>query len=120
MDDWQFIPLLEKASQGQLTFGDLWAPHDEHRLLIPRIVIIASMFAFKGDYRMQCCISFLVVEVISLGFLWLMLRLNGEHLGVWVTWSLANSRGSFYYHLEGDRELPVSPAVLEANLHAER
>ena len=33
MDDWQFIPLLEKASQGQLTFGDLWAPHDEHRLL---------------------------------------------------------------------------------------
>ncbi len=90
MDDWQFIPLLEKAGQGQLTFGDLWAPHDEHRLLIPRIVIIASMFAFKGDYRMQCCISFLAVEVISLCFLWLLIRLNGERLGVWVTWLLAN------------------------------
>jgi hypothetical protein len=90
MDDWQFIPLLEKASQGQLTFADLWAPHDEHRLLIPRIVIIGSMFAFKGDYRMQCCISFLVVEIISLCFLWLLIRLNGERLGVWVTWSLAN------------------------------
>jgi hypothetical protein len=90
MDDWQFIPLLEKASQGQLTFGDLWAPHDEHRLLIPRIVIIASMFAFKGDYRMQCCISLLVVEVISLCFLWLLLRLNGDRLGVWITWLLAN------------------------------
>jgi hypothetical protein len=90
MDDWQFIPLLEKASQGQLTFGDLWAPHDEHRLLVPRIVIIASMFAFKGDYRMQCCISFLVVEVVSLCFLWLLIRLNGERPGVWVTWFLAN------------------------------
>jgi hypothetical protein len=90
MDDWQFIPLLEKASQGQLTFGDLWAPHDEHRLLVPRVVIIASMFAFKGDYRMQCCISFLAVEVISLCFLWLLLRLNGERFGVWTTWLLAN------------------------------
>jgi hypothetical protein len=27
------------------------------------------MFAFKGDYRMQCCISFLAVEVASLCFL---------------------------------------------------
>jgi hypothetical protein len=54
-----------------VSFG---APHDEHRLLIPRIVIIASMFAFKGDYRMQCCISFLVVEIISLCFLWLLIR----------------------------------------------
>ncbi len=90
MDDWQFIPLLEKASMGQLTFSDLWAPHDEHRLLVPRIVIIASMFAFKGDYRMQCCISFLAVEVISLCFLWLLIRLNGECLGVWLTWLLAN------------------------------
>ena len=90
MDDWQFVPLLEKASQGELRFGDLWAPHDEHRLLIPRIVIIVSMFAFKGDYRVQCCITFLVVEVISLCFLWLLLRLNGERLGVWITWLLAN------------------------------
>jgi hypothetical protein len=90
MDDWQFIPLLEKASQGRLTFGELWAPHDEHRLLIPRIVIIASMFAFKGDYRMQCCISFLMVEIISLCVLWLLIRLNGERFGVWVTWLFAN------------------------------
>jgi hypothetical protein len=73
MDDWQFIPLLEKTSQGQLRFGDLWAPHDEHRLLIPRIVIISAMFAFKGDYRVQCCISFLAVEIISLCFLWLLI-----------------------------------------------
>ena len=90
MDDWQFIPLLEKTSQGQLTFNDLWAPHDEHRLLVPRIVIIAAMFAFNGDYRMQCCISFLAVEVISLCFLWLLIRLNGECFGVWATWLLAN------------------------------
>ena len=48
------------------------------------------MFAFKGDYRMQCCISFLAVEIISLCFLWLLIRLNGERFGVWVTWLFAN------------------------------
>ena len=45
MDDWQFVPLLEKAKNGTLTFQELWAPHDEHRLLLPRIIIIVSMFA---------------------------------------------------------------------------
>ena len=53
MDDWQFVPLLEKAKNGTLTFEELCAPHDEHRLLLPRIIIIASMFATGGDYRAQ-------------------------------------------------------------------
>ena len=35
MDDWQFVPLLEKAKNGTLTFQELWAPHDEHRLFLP-------------------------------------------------------------------------------------
>ena len=39
---------------------------------------------------MQCCISFLVVQIISLCFLWLLIRLNGERFGVWVTWLFAN------------------------------
>ena len=90
MDDWQFVPLLEKTSKGQLAVGDLWAPHDEHRLLIPKIVIIASMFAFNGDNRMQCCISFLVVEIISLCFLSLLIRLNGERSAFGSTWLFAN------------------------------
>ena len=35
MDDWQFVPLLEKVRNDTLTFRELWAPHDEHRLLLP-------------------------------------------------------------------------------------
>jgi hypothetical protein len=57
MDDWQFVPLLEKAKNGNLTFRELWAPHDEHRLLLPRIIIIVSMFATGGDYRVQSFIT---------------------------------------------------------------
>ena len=58
MDDWQFVPLLEKAKNGTLTFGQVWAPHDEHRLLLLRFIIIASMFASGGDYRVQSFITF--------------------------------------------------------------
>jgi hypothetical protein len=90
MDDWQFIPLLEKANNSTLTFAELWAPHDEHRLLLPRIIIIVSMFASGGDYRVQSLITFWVVAVISVSLLWLMIRLNGSRNGVLWTWGLAN------------------------------
>jgi hypothetical protein len=90
MDDWQFVPLLEKAKEGTLSFYDLWAPHDEHRLLLPRILIIASMFASGGDYRVQCFITFSVVALISLCLLWLMVRLDGSRSSVLWAWVLAN------------------------------
>ena len=90
MDDWQFVPLLEKAKSGTLTFQELWAPHDEHRLLLPRIIIIASMFATGGDYRAQSYITFAVVAVTSGCLLWLMIRLNGNRSSVLWAWVLAN------------------------------
>ena len=85
MDDWQFVPLLEKANEGTLSFQDLWAPHDEHRLLLPRLIIIVSMFASGGDYRVQSFITFAVVAMISACLLWLMTRLNGS--GKSVLWA---------------------------------
>ena len=90
MDDWQFIPLVEKARDGTLKFEDLWAPHDEHRLLIPRIVIIASMLVSGGDYRLQCAITFGVVAVISGCLLWLLVRLNGWTPRAAWAWLLIN------------------------------
>ena len=90
MDDWQFVPLLEKAKNGTLTFQDLFAPHDEHRLLVPRIIIIASMFATGGEYRTQSYITFIVVAVTSACLLWLMIRLHGNKSSVLGTWVLSN------------------------------
>jgi hypothetical protein len=90
MDDWQFVPLLQEAKNGTLTFQKLWAPHDEHRLLLPRIIIIASMFATGWDYRVQSLITFWVVAIISVCLLWLMIRLEGNRNSVFWAWALAN------------------------------
>ena len=40
IDQWVFVPLLEKFYQGHVTFYDLWQQHNEHRIFFPRIVFL--------------------------------------------------------------------------------
>ena len=40
-DQWALVPLLEKDAAGNLGLGDLWRPHNEHRLFFPRLAMIA-------------------------------------------------------------------------------
>lgn len=39
-DQWELVPLLEAATAGRLTFTDLWRPHNEHRILFPRLLML--------------------------------------------------------------------------------
>ena len=39
-DEWDLIPLLEKSYTGQLTLRDLWAPHNEHRIFFPHLLML--------------------------------------------------------------------------------
>ncbi|MCF6286813.1 MAG: hypothetical protein L3K26_16730, partial [Candidatus Hydrogenedentes bacterium] len=39
-DQWELVPLLEKLSDGSLRLGDLWAQHNEHRLIFPRLLML--------------------------------------------------------------------------------
>jgi hypothetical protein len=40
-DQWELVPFLDKMYHGQLIFHDLWAQHNEHRILFPRIIMLA-------------------------------------------------------------------------------
>jgi hypothetical protein len=40
-DEWAMIPLLTKSYGHQLAFWDLYAQHNEHRIVIPKLVFIA-------------------------------------------------------------------------------
>lgn len=41
MDQWGgLVPLLEKSYQGSLSLNDLWAPHNEHRIFFPLIIMV--------------------------------------------------------------------------------
>ncbi len=91
MDDWQFVSLVEQVRAGELPWKDFWAPHDEHRLLIPRIVIVASVILSQGNYRVQCFVTFGVVAVLSLALLWLLRRTLGAGRRSASVWLLVNA-----------------------------
>jgi hypothetical protein len=41
-DEFTFATLAQAMRLGQVSFATLWAPHNEHRILIPRIIFIIS------------------------------------------------------------------------------
>lgn len=43
-DEWEMIPLLEKAQHHTLGFADLWKTHNEHRIFFPWLVLLTSAY----------------------------------------------------------------------------
>jgi hypothetical protein len=39
-DGWELIPDIQKMLAHQLTLAELWRPHNEHRLLLPRLILL--------------------------------------------------------------------------------
>jgi len=41
-DEWDDVPIIHAALHSHLTFSALWAQHNENRILIPNLVVVAS------------------------------------------------------------------------------
>jgi hypothetical protein len=39
-DGWELVPDLQKLAAGTLTLGDVWRAHNEHRIVLPRLVML--------------------------------------------------------------------------------
>lgn len=39
-DQWTFIPLFSRLYTGHLTFSDLFAPYNGHRIIVPRLIML--------------------------------------------------------------------------------
>ena len=46
-DSWALVPDLQKMFAGQLTWADVWQPYNEHRILLPRLVML-GLARFTG------------------------------------------------------------------------
>jgi hypothetical protein len=53
-DQWNFVPLLGKSYEGGISFADLWAPHNEHRLFFPRLIMLglAHLSGYNISYEL--------------------------------------------------------------------
>jgi len=58
-DPWVFVPLFDKLYSGTLTFSDLFALHNEHRVLVSRVVMLALGHVTEYDTRMECYLGYL-------------------------------------------------------------
>ena len=39
-DEWALAPIVQKSYEGSLTFQDLWKPHNEHRVVFPKFILL--------------------------------------------------------------------------------
>jgi len=60
VDEWDFVPFLDKSYQGKLTLADLWTVHNEHRIFFPRILMLGLARLTNWDIRWQMGLSFLL------------------------------------------------------------
>ena len=60
VDQWELVPLLEKTYQGDLTFHDLWAQHNEHRLIFPRIIMLLLARLTHWNIRYELAVNIIL------------------------------------------------------------
>ena len=67
-DQWQFAPLLLDAARGHLDLRELWAQHNEHRLIVPRLLMLALAFLTGWNVRWEL-VACVLLNLITLGLL---------------------------------------------------
>ncbi len=70
LDQWELVPLLEKSYQGTLTFYDLWAQHNEHRLFFPQIMMLLLARLTHWNIRYELAVNI----ILALGIFAVLIR----------------------------------------------
>ena len=67
-DQWEIVPLLEKAYSRSLTIGDLWAQHNEHRLFFPQLIMLglARLSGWSIGYELTLNVALAVGTFVVL------------------------------------------------------
>ncbi len=75
-DQWDFVPFLEKAYAHQLSWGDFWAQHNEHRLVFPRLLMLVLARLSHWNIYLE-----LGANVVLAGLTWLVLCAQAKSNG---------------------------------------
>ena len=60
LDQWALVSLLDKWHGHNLTFADFWAQHNEHRLVFPRLIMLACAVLSGWDLRWELAVNLLL------------------------------------------------------------
>lgn len=85
-DQWEFVTIWQKFHQGTLGFADFWVQHNEHRIVIPRLVMFIMGIITNWNVKLELFISF-VISLASFGLIIKLLvstRVLGKNKGILV------------------------------------
>ncbi len=83
LDDWMFTPLYEHAAAGTLTLDDFTTVQMEHRLVVPRLLLVVWYWLVPGQFTVQNWFTFGLLCVLALQAGVLMRRTFGPGLREW-------------------------------------
>lgn len=72
-DDFTLAPMLLAARNGTLSARELFAQHNEHRMVLSRLVTLGFAQLARGDLRLQMMFSVVVVALTGI-VVWLLIR----------------------------------------------
>jgi len=70
-DQWELVPIFEKALQGRLSLGDLYAQQNEHRQFFPNLIFVVMGLLTRWNVRWEMGLIFALACLISLGIYFL-------------------------------------------------
>jgi hypothetical protein len=90
-DEWapDIAGVLIKAHRGQLTFADLAQQHNEHRMLLPRLIFLAVAWLTDWDNR-ACLLTGWAILCLASGILFFLIRRTAPPERVVITFVFAN------------------------------
>jgi len=80
-DQWELVPLLEKTYHGELTFHDLWAQHNEHRLIFPQIIMLLLARLTRWNIHYELAVNIIMALGIFAVFIH-QVKITGRKLGI--------------------------------------
>jgi hypothetical protein len=60
-DEWEAVVTLQRWLHGELTFGELFQQHNEHRILVPQILMLLIDRATAMDIRARMAVSWMLL-----------------------------------------------------------
>jgi hypothetical protein len=59
-DQWELVALFTKIQNGTVSFLDFWAQHNEHRIVLPKIIFAGLAFASNWNNKLEMFFSLLL------------------------------------------------------------
>jgi hypothetical protein len=86
-DEWHLVPVMARLFAGQLTWHDLWALHNEHRLLFPKLIMVTLARCTRWNLDYELVLALLLGGALFALVTWRMLhslRQYDGHIHLWL------------------------------------